>query len=381
VDGVCCNTACNTACLTCAKAGSPGTCTNVASGAADPRSLCVGECASGCTGTGCSYKPATTPCSLSCLGNQLTSGGRCAGTSEKCSGAATAPCAGGLLCADGLTCKTACTTGADCVSGVCDTTTGTCSAPPVDAGPPDTGAPDTEVTPDTSIVDSEPVVDVLPIADAPAPVVEAVPKLPISVQACANDAECPSGHCVEGVCCDTACTDRCHSCALLASPGKCTLEPIGVDLKQECGPAYTCLGTCGAGGECIGAGKGTMCARNRCTGPSKGVGPAYCESAGGKCNDDGVSFDCSPFTCAPAFGACLTTCASSLDCANGFVCDFGSKTCVAPPAPAEDSGCSVGSSRTGAASWLVALAALAMARAARSRPRSPSRRSRHPRRA
>jgi hypothetical protein len=362
VDGYCCGTACTGACQTCSK--TPGTCQNVTAGTVDPRGICVGECVTGCGASGCAYQPTTTVCGVSCVGNTLTNGGRCAGTSEACSGTSSAPCAGGLYCADGKTCKTSCTTGADCVSGICDTTSGTCGAAPPDAGtdagtdvgadatvdggadaPADTFADDTLVSdtfvPDTSVAETaeaDSALDTRAIAETAAPQPDPKSSLPVSVQTCAKDADCPSGFCVEGVCCDSRCDQACHSCALLTSPGKCTEEPIGVDLKQDCGPAFTCLGTCGAGGECIGAGKGSMCARNRCTGPSAGVGPAYCSAPGARCDEsDVVPFDCSPYVCAPAFGACLTGCASSLDCADTFVCDVASKTCIAP-APAEDSG-------------------------------------------
>lgn len=147
------------------------------------------------------------------------------------------------------------------------------------------------------------------------------------------------------------------SCALLGSPGKCSVEPIGVDLRGECGPALSCLGTCDGAGACTGAGKGTMCSRNRCIGPSAGVGPAYCKAPGARCpTDEAVPFDCAPFICEPAFGACLAGCARSADCANGFTCDVGSRTCVALPPPEEDSGCAMG--RSGARGWLAVLLVL-----------------------
>jgi hypothetical protein len=392
VDGYCCNSACDTACRTCAKTTALGTCSLVASGTTDPRSLCVGECVNGCGTTGCTFKAATTACGQSCIGNELVSGGRCSGTTEACTGASRLPCAGGLVCADGKTCKTSCVTGADCVSGYCEA--GVCTSAPPDTGPPeeptieagtDTAIDDTTVAdtfvpdafvPDTSVADTfvedtsiadttPPTIDAL--AESPAPTLDPTPKLPASVQTCTKSSDCPSGFCVEGVCCDSACTDRCHSCALMSNPGKCTIEPIGVDLKQECGPAYTCLGTCGGNGECIGSGTGTMCARNRCSGTSSGIGPAYCAGPGAKCApDEGVAFDCSPYACAPAFGACLQSCATSKDCANGFVCDPGSKSCIALVAPEEDSGCAVsGVGRRG--SYGIALFIAAFAIAARRR--------------
>jgi hypothetical protein len=237
---------------------------------------------------------------------------------------------------------------------------------------PDTGS----VTDTGSVADTGSVTDTgIPIADAPAPKLSDKPNVGGEFQRCSKDSECSSGFCVEGVCCDARCGDRCHSCALLSNPGKCTLEPIGVDLKNECGPALSCLGTCGPSGECVGSGQGTMCARNRCVSPSKGVGPAYCSGPGAACpTSDVVAFDCSPYICEAAFGACRTTCASSEDCANGFVCDVAAKACVPAPTPAspevgdDGGGCAYhGDRRTTSAAVLGVLGlALALRRARRS---------------
>jgi len=377
-------------------------------------SACTGECESCGTGT-CAPKTSGTACGIAgCIGSYTVSRGTCSGTDNTCSAGTVTECAGSLNCASATACKTSCLTTADCVRGTCDTTTGTCILTidgGLDTGGPDTFMPDTFVpdtfmpdtlvpdafAPDTTVEDTfmpdtvmpdtfmpdtfvpdtfvpdTAIEDTLVIADSPAPKLPAKPEVTTEFKRCNNSSECPSGFCVEGVCCNSACNQRCFSCALLNTPGTCTQEPIGVDLKNECGPALTCLGTCGGSGECIGAGNGTMCARNRCTGPSTGAGPAYCSSPGAKCNtDETVAFDCSPFVCEPAFGACRSTCTSSNDCAQGFICDAPSKTCVAaPPPPAEsgDDGCAVsapGTSRGGfaLAGALVALGLLARRRRA-----------------
>lgn len=284
---------------------------------------CFGECEScrltGAIGT-CKLKPATSSCGANgCSGAYLVTTGTCSGTSNTCVPSSLTACPGSLICADATSCKTSCTSNADCTTGVCITSTGKCGAAPVDAGPPgDSG---------------------IPIADAPAPTIPSKPVLTGDFTRCSKDGDCSTGHCVEGVCCNTECADRCHSCALLSNPGQCTQEPIGVDLKNECGPALSCLGTCGGEGQCIGAGAGTMCARNRCVGASTGVGPAYCSEPGGKCPaGDVVPFDCSPYVCEPAFGACRGSCGSSNDCANGFVCDIPNKVCIAAPSIATGDG-------------------------------------------
>jgi len=290
---------------------------------------CYGECEScrlpGFIGT-CKPQSTAAKCGPNgCSGSFLVTPGNCSGVDNTCIAATVTPCPNNLTCKDTMICNESCTSDAQCKTGyVC--TAGTCVVSS-DAGVPDAGSG-----------------DALAIADGPAPVLPPKPIVSGDFLRCTKDSECTTNHCVEGVCCDTACTDRCYSCALLANPGKCTVEPVGVDLKNECGPALTCLGTCGGDGSCIGAGNGTMCARNRCVGSTNGAGPAYCAAPGAKCNaSDAVPFDCVPYICEPAFGACRSTCASSLDCANGFVCDIASKSCVAVAAPdavatGEDSG-------------------------------------------
>jgi len=429
VDGYCCNAPCNGACQACDVAGAEGKCANVPAGSphgartctpsiyCGPAGACsstcsnntdcatgliclggtcttkkvngsscvdVGECASGncvngtccdkpcfgecesCRETGavgtCKLKPASATCGINgCSGAFLVTTGTCSGASNTCLPSSITPCPNSLKCADATACKTSCASDVDCTTGVCNTTTGKCGPAAFDAGPGDSGGGDSG----------------LPIADAPAPTIPAKPVLNVDFARCSKDSECSTGHCVEGVCCNTACADKCHSCALLSNPGECVQEPIGVDLKNECGPALSCLGTCGGDGQCIGAGAGTMCARNRCVGSNNGVGPAYCSEPGGKCPaSDVVPFDCTPYICEPAFGACRGTCGSSNDCSNGFVCDLPTKTCVAAPTvtagdgTTEDAGgcgCTIPGRSPGATGLSAALLGLLLLRSGRRR--------------
>ncbi|MBI2390531.1 MAG: hypothetical protein HYV09_13155 [Deltaproteobacteria bacterium] len=419
-DGVCCDKACSGACQACNLTGSIGACT-AADGFSDPHGLCpTGPCADVCRAGACSYKSSTTLCSaVVCAGGVATSAS-CDGVTAACPPAAAAPCPGNLACASAAACKTSCVVDADCTSGVCDSTTGACVAVVdsgvvdtglvdtglvdtglvdtglvdtgevdtglvdtglldtglvdtglldtglVDTGEVDTGIADTGVV-DTGMVDTGTIVvdsgveDTRPIAETGAPKPGDTPSVS-GFQRCNKNSECTTGFCVEGVCCNSACQDRCHSCALLTSPGVCTLEPIGVDLKNECGPALSCLGTCGAGGECIGSGTGTQCARNRCTGPSTGIGPAYCSAPGAACStDDAVPFDCGAYGCEPAFGACMTACTATRDCAPGHVCDLGTKQCATPALPEDDGGCAVGAAGRSTSELGAAIAALVVA--------------------
>jgi hypothetical protein len=253
-------------------------------------------------------------------------------------------------------------------SGAPDTVVEDTSVVIVDSAVEDTTTADTasadSVAPDTAIADD---------ANVAAPVFDGgTPTLPASVQRCSRDEECSTGHCADGVCCDTACGERCHSCATLDAPGKCTVLPAGVDLRGECGPVGTCVATCDGKGSCVGAGSGTQCAQQRCTGKSKGVGPAYCSGRGAPCplNESVVAFECAPYVCEPLFGACTSSCTNTAECASGHVCDGTSKQCVPiPPPPDDDGGCSISATRSGNASrslWLLLGAIYWLARRRRS---------------
>lgn len=317
--GVCCNTACGGACERCDVAGKVGTC-----GAAS-------------AGTECGAAAA-------CTGSTLSARGRCDGTATTCTTAAPTPCAGALLCADATSCLTKCTKDADCTTGGCDGVTGLCLVGSTDAGP------------------------------AVAPVPEGSPKVLGSAQRCTNASECSTGFCVDGVCCDSECKEKCHSCALPSSPGRCTEEPLGVDLRSECGPALSCAGTCGKGGICTTSVAGSQCQPSTCTGATTGKGAAVCVATGVPCDVSNlVAFDCGSYICDPAFGACRTSCNESSACAPGFTCNATSKSCERLP-PSEDEGCAVSAVGAHAQGGGVAIVALLIAAALTRRP-SRSRRS------
>ena len=118
---------------------------------------------------------------------------------------------------------------------------------------------------------------------------------------------------------------------------------------------------------CVGAGPGTMCARNRCTGPSTGVGAAYCTGNGEACTNDEVPFDCGAYACEPAFGACRTQCGSSADCAGGFYCDDAGR-CQPESSAQKAGGCSVvAEGASGTAPQASSLLAISIALLARRR--------------
>jgi hypothetical protein len=236
----------------------------------------------------------------------------------------------------------ACTLSTECWSGVCDPRTGRCGAiaPAVDAGPA--------------------------VADA-----GSAPAVVGAFTRCTKGAECATGHCVDGVCCDVACDQACFSCVLPSAPGKCSPEPAGVDLRGECGVQGGCTGTCNGAGRCVDATAGSQCRGARCVSATTGVGPAECRVSGGLCDLESVTpFDCAPYACAPALGACLTQCVSTDDCAGGYGCQ--DDKCALPDAGAKPADCGTGPAPArGVLAATLAMAALGLATRWRRRARRP----------
>ncbi|HEY7376161.1 MAG TPA: hypothetical protein VIF57_28630 [Polyangia bacterium] len=119
-----------------------------------------------------------------------------------------------------------------------------------------------------------------------------------SGEACSVDGECLTGHCADGVCCESDCKMGCHSCALGDSPGLCRAVAAGAaDPRGTChdqGPA-SCkqTGLCAVDGTCAVYPVGTICGQSGCDPGGKMVlsagacnGAGMCESpARIKCED------------------------------------------------------------------------------------------------
>lgn len=194
---------------------------------------------------------------------------------------------------------------------------------------------------------------------------------------CQSPADCASGFCVDGLCCDSACDMPCRSCALPSSPGKCMQVPAFTDPRQQCLNTPNCKTTCGEEGTCIAATPGTQCAPSRCAGvdtPTQGLGPAYCPAEQEICpTGESIPFDCSPFICEPALGACRDRCTSVSHCAPGLLCD-GEGMCVPkPPSKVGDAGgcgCRAAGGEERGAGWMEVLLVAAGLGLARRRLRS-----------
>ncbi len=228
-----------------------------------------------------------------------------------------------------------------------------------------------------------------------------VPKSAEGVK-CGGDTDCTKGHCVDGVCCDTACTEQCNACDLTGKLGTCSpvaaapphgsrmpcsgtscaaasftratfcngagacskavvtnCVPFACDAKgcltscataSDCADTYVCLG-----GACV---QGAHCSADNLTSTGK----------------DGITKPCSPYLC-QADGNCATTCTTSEQCTPGFICDATTKTCAPPPTSdgGSSGGCAIGTSGSRYGEIAVAIAALALM--TRKRRRESARRS------
>lgn len=115
-------------------------------------------------------------------------------------------------------------------------------------------------------------------------------------QPCAKDADCATGYCVDGVCCENACNEPCHACSAAKKgdgvDGVCGAVKDHTDPEKEC--------------------EGLVCARE-----------ARADADAGTALDAGAP--CVGERCFTA--ACLRTCSTSADCLVGY-CDPATHKCA-----------------------------------------------------
>ncbi|WP_437724601.1 kelch repeat-containing protein [Sorangium sp. So ce861] len=189
---------------------------------------------------------------------------------------------------------------------------------------------------------------------------------------CASHAECGLAVCVDNVCCESQCSEPCHTCAMPSSLGRCVLQPKGSDARGECA-REGCDGSCDGLGACFAVPKDGVCAPAHCRDETHSVAQVLCPADGASCagpsSEAREVMDCAPYDCDQASGTCKVECSSWQDCAPGHGCDFSGR-CVPPP-PAANPGCGVapavaaaaGAFRAGLGAALLALLAVAQRRA------------------
>jgi hypothetical protein len=143
---------------------------------------------------------------------------------------------------------------------------------------------------------------------------------------CAADADCDTGHCFGGTCCESVCT-QCQTCSAAGSEGTCTNIPAG---------SPDPVSACPSAGQCNGSGAcktplGLACSANADCAAGHCVNGYCCSQA--SCAS---GFSCSNASGANAGGLCLpvngTSCTSNAQCSSNACVDgvcCGSASCAA----------------------------------------------------
>jgi hypothetical protein len=291
VDGYCCDSSCEDTCRACNVLGSEGFCTNVGAGLSPVGGRsCMGEAASTCRHDGkcdgvgnCRDWPSGTVC---VAGTCATGTGDFTNPST-CNGSGACVANGGGNCApykcqDTTQCWSSCTNGDN----------SHCSGTNVCAN-------------------------------------SSCGLLPNSRQCGTNGAQCQSGNCVDGYCCDLPCTEACKACNVPMHLGACTTVPMGPPVAPR-----TCTNQLNAqcGGRCDGIATtcsypatsvscGTAC-------PSMSlVRKSFCDGAG---SCAALSPSPCPGNYACVGSSCLNACSGDGDCGTtAYGCEMNTTSCVA----------------------------------------------------
>ena len=281
-DGVCCNTDCTGTCRSCKLPGSVGLCTLVPNGT-DPENECeaqpIASCGRDgtCDGFGACrlWVPGSTCVNQSCQEGVQTNTRLCDGFGT-CSPALppTTLCSP-FACEPGG-CRTRCTIDNDCAGGF-SCAAGQCK---VSQGLP-----------------------------------------------CQNGAECATGSCTDGVCCNALCDGLCERCNLPGTVGSCEAVPAGADPDNECDGQDP--STCGRTGACSGTRgrcqiypSGTICRDQSCATNTR-QNARSCDGNGTCVTPTPATATCVPFGCNAAGSDCLASCTQAADCSPGYACAAG----------------------------------------------------------
>lgn len=161
--------------------------------------------------------------------------------------------------------------------------------------------------------------------------------------ACNVASECYTGFCVDGVCCDSACTGTCRACTKALKnqgvDGACGDIAADADPQSEC--AASAATTCGLDGMCDGKGAcrkhvaGTACGPSSCIDSTSEVHADACDG-NGTCVKSGSGPCKAGYVCKN--DACKTSCDDKTDCAPGYECLAGSCSLRPNGAPCTDAG-------------------------------------------
>ncbi|MBW1810092.1 MAG: trypsin-like serine protease [Deltaproteobacteria bacterium] len=173
----------------------------------------------------------------------------------------------------------------------------------------------------------------------------------VNGQICTNPAQCYSGYCVDGTCCENECTDECHSCDVPRALGVCSPsvdgEPcpdtdpcngyescqagicVSDAVTPDCTPVVPCVtGACVTGQGCVHT---PVADGQACDNSDLCDGIDQCIS--GSCVSQGTSLDCDDSndctvdSCDALQGCQYADVADETSCSDGDLCN-GAETCL-----------------------------------------------------
>jgi hypothetical protein len=188
----------------------------------------------------------------------------------------------------------------------------------MDASTPDALAPD--ATMDVALPDAQAPDAQAPDAQVPdAPPADASTAGPNNGDTCTSGDTCRSGHCVDGVCCESACGGQCESCNLPGQRGLCAVAPMGdppIGRPRCAGQGMICGGTCDGSNRsaCRFPAGETACKAAGCT-SHVAAAPSYCDGRGA-CNLQ-LKIQCADSVVCDHEGdggLCVGSCKQDVDC-------------------------------------------------------------------
>ncbi len=342
VDGVCCQTACAGGCDVCNVV--PGSCTVVALHTAGSNPSCAPYLCDGTAGS-CPNR-----CTIDddCGGGYFCNSGTCTptlGNASSCT--STRQCSSGF-CVSNICCASACT-------GACQT----CSAQPGTCTTSGGGAPGSpSCTPylcngASTSCPSTCSIDGNCINSSYCDAGNMCSSKQSNGQTCSGPNQCVSNHCVDGLCCNTACAGACDRCDVTGAEGTCSIVGAGAAGAPTCSPyvcsgiTASCPGSCTtdtqcesthfcSGGACVpkhvsgisctlanqclsGFCADGFCCNSACAGACD-----VCNATPGTCSTPGGAVgspSCTPYLCAAGNAGCPTGCTTDGQCGAGFFCD------------------------------------------------------------
>ncbi|MCA9672545.1 MAG: right-handed parallel beta-helix repeat-containing protein [Myxococcales bacterium] len=133
-------------------------------------------------------------------------------------------------------------------------------------------------------------------------------------EACQSGAQCESSFCADGVCCESACNQTCHTCNAAGKAGTCEMTADGSDPRSECGSDPSCGGTCNGFGACRYPDTSASCGSASCAAGMRTL--KRCDGQG-TCATNSES--CGGYAC-EANGDCKSTCGGAGDCTGTAQC-------------------------------------------------------------